>query len=163
MSRKSSLESEHHHGIADIIGLALQALAALLVIAQFSFDRGDISFQRVPPNESTHNWIGPVGAHLAHWFFQTFGFAAYVLPLIFGAFGLAYLFGLLGWLRERSRWSVLWAAMLMIAATGLLYIFSDKGWMGKAHERIGALSAGGFFGWLSFEYVFWMLGTAGAT
>jgi DNA segregation ATPase FtsK/SpoIIIE, S-DNA-T family len=148
VSRKGS--SEAHHGFADVIGIALLAAALLLLVAQVSFDCRDIAGLNFPPNKSTHNWIGPAGAYIAHWSFQLFGFAAYVLPLIFAAFGLANLFGLLGYLRERSKWSVLWSAVLLVSVTGLLQILTDTHWLGKAHERIGSMSAGGFLGYVTY-------------
>ena len=64
MSRKASPESEHR-GFADVIGVALLALALLLVVAQFSFDHCDIPSLCTPHNKPAHNWIGPLGAHLA--------------------------------------------------------------------------------------------------
>ncbi|MSU60040.1 MAG: DNA translocase FtsK [Pedosphaera sp.] len=161
MSRKASPESEHH-GFADVIGVVLLAAALLLVVAQLSFDRCDIASLCDPPNKPTHNWIGPVGAHFGHWFFLLFGVAAYVLAPLLVAFGLAYLFGILGYLRERSKWSTLWAAMLMLAVTGLLHILDLHNLAGHARDRLGAQSAGGFLGWFTYEYGFWMLGTTGA-
>src|ERR1043166_642182 len=62
MSRKASASSESSHGFNDIIGLILLVVALLLFAAQFSFDRYDLKAVRVPPNESTHNLIGPAGA-----------------------------------------------------------------------------------------------------
>jgi S-DNA-T family DNA segregation ATPase FtsK/SpoIIIE len=160
VSRKASSDSDH--GFGDIIGVVLLAAALLLLVAQLSFDRCDIPALCDPPNKPAHNWIGPMGAHFAHWFFVLFGIAAYALPPLLTAFGLAYLFGILGYLRERLRWSSLWSATLMVAFTGLLHILDVYALAGYARERIGAQGAGGFFGWLTFEYGFWMLGTVGA-
>ena len=161
MSRKASSESEHR-GFADVIGVALLALALLLVVAQFSFDRGDISGLRVPPNASTHNWIGPLGAHLAHWFFMLFGVAAYVLPVLFAAFGVAYLFNFLAYLRQHSRWSVMWAVVLVMSLTGLLHMMNDSSFAAAVVERIGAAFFGGYLGYVPWEYFLWMLGAVGA-
>ena len=47
-----------------------------------------------------------LGAWLAYGFFSVFGVAAYLLPLLLAAFGTAYLLNILGYLRERLRWSV---------------------------------------------------------
>jgi len=160
MSRRASSDSDN--GFGDIIGVVLLAAALLLLVAQLSFDRCDIPALCDPPNKPTHNWIGPMGAHFAHWFFVLFGVAAYALPPLLTAFGLAYLFNILGYLRERVRWSSLWSAGLLVALTGLLHILDVFALAGYARERIGAQGAGGFVGWITFEYAFWMLGTVGA-
>ena len=58
MSRKSS--SDSHNGFDDVIGVALLAVALLLLVAQLSFDRYDLSFFNDPHNKPVHNWIGTV-------------------------------------------------------------------------------------------------------
>jgi len=160
VARKGS--SESHHGFADVIGIVLLAAAALLLFAQLSFDRGDIAALTTPPNKPLHNWIGWLGAHFAWIFFLLFGVTAYLVPVLFAAFGVAYLFNFLGYLRERSKWSILWAALLLVSLTGLLHIMWDSGLTGKIHDNLGTHSAGGTLGFITFEYAFWMLGKVGA-
>ena len=63
MSRKSP--SDSRNGFDDVIGVALLAAALLLLVAQFSFDRYDISFLTTQLNKPAHNWIGLLGAYLA--------------------------------------------------------------------------------------------------
>jgi hypothetical protein len=58
MSRKSP--SDSGRGFNDVIGVALLAAALLLLVAQFSFDRYDLSFFKDPHNKPVHNWIGTV-------------------------------------------------------------------------------------------------------
>jgi DNA segregation ATPase FtsK/SpoIIIE, S-DNA-T family len=166
MSRKTA---GSHNGFGDVIGVALLAGALLLLVAQFSFDRNDISFLTTHLNKPAHNWIGLLGAWLAYGFFSAFGSAAYVLPPLLALFGVAYLLDFLGYLRERLRWSLLWSATLLISLTGLLYMMDDGSVSGKFHERIGAQSGGGLLGWLtygqtpSYDYGFSLLGPLGAT
>lgn len=160
MARKGS--SESHHGFADVIGILLLAAAVLLLFAQLSFDRGDIAALTTPPNKPLHNWIGWLGAHFAWIFFLAFGVTAYIVPVLFAAFGVAYLFNFLGYLRERSKWSMLWAGLLLVSLTGLLHIMWDSGLTGNIHVNLGTHSAGGALGFLTFEYAFWMLGKVGA-
>ncbi len=151
-------------GLNDVIGIALILFIALpLLCAQLSFDRYDLPFYKEPHNSHVHNWIGPMGAHLAHWLFMLFGLGAYLLPWIFGVFAAAYLFGVLAYVRERVWWFLLWCVVLLIAVTGLCYLFDLHGLAGHARERIGASNAGGELGRLTFEYAFWMLGHLGAT
>ena len=167
MSRKTTSGSAH--GLGDVIGVALLAAALLLFVAQLSFDTRDIAGLNLPPNKSAHNWIGPLGAYLAWGTFLPLGVAAYLLPWLFAAFGVAYLLNFLGYLRERLRWSLLWAVVLLVSVTGLLYILDNAGWLGQLRERIGSQSAGGWLGFLTYgqtptyEYGFCLLGGIGAT
>jgi len=167
MSRKAS--SNPAHGFGDIIGVALLFAALLLLVAQWSFDRGDISFLTTHLNKPTHNWIGPLGAYLAWASFIPLGLVAYLLPMLLATFGLSYLLNFPSHLRERLRWSLIWSAVLVLSLTGLLYILDNAGWLGKVRDSIGSLSAGGWLGFLTFgqtpryEYGFCLLGTAGAT
>jgi S-DNA-T family DNA segregation ATPase FtsK/SpoIIIE len=166
MSRKSPPDS--NKGFADVIGVALLAAALLLLVAQFSFDRYDLSFFKDPPIKPVHNWIGTVGAYLAWGSFLPFGVVGYLLPVLFAAFGVAYLLNVLGYLRERLRWSLLWTVVLLIALTGLFHMMDDGSKHGKFHEVIGSMSSGGWLGYLTFgqtprhEYGFCLLGKVGA-
>jgi S-DNA-T family DNA segregation ATPase FtsK/SpoIIIE len=148
MSRRTA--SGPGNGFADAIGVALLAAALLLLVAQWSFDRHDISWLGDPHNKYAHNWIKLPGAYLAWGSFLFLGIAAYLLPFVLAVFGTAYLLNFPGYLRERSRWSVLWSAILLISLTGLLYLADNAGLFGKIHERIGSQSAGGGLGWLTY-------------
>jgi DNA segregation ATPase FtsK/SpoIIIE, S-DNA-T family len=167
MSRKTG--SGSNNGFGDVIGIALLATALLLLVAQFSFDRYDLSFFRDPHNKPIHNWIGPLGAYLAWGVFLPFGLVAYLVPPLLALFGAAYLLNFLGYLRERLRWSLLWSAMLIVSLTGLLYLADNGGLRGKIHENIGAQSIGGWLGWLTYgqtpdrNFGFSLLGPLGAT
>ena len=53
MARKSSGESQHQHGLNDVVGIILLGLAILLLVAMLSYDSRDIpsnyvSTQRPP-------------------------------------------------------------------------------------------------------------------
>jgi len=161
MSRKSSSDSAN--GFGDVIGVALLAAALLLLVAQFSFDRYDLASVRMPPNKPVHNWIGPFGAWIAHCAFFLFGVGAYALPLLLAAFGVAYLFKFLGYLRQRSWWSVLWAVVAVLSLTGLLHMTDGTALAEGWREKITAPFIGGWFGYFPYEYGFWMLGPVGAT
>ena len=154
----------------DVIGVALILFIALpLLFAQLSFDRHDISAIQFPPNKEAQNWIGTAGAHLAWYSFVIFGVAAYLLPFLVALFGVSYWVGFLSYLRERIRWSIVWAVLLLISATGLLFILDSAGWLGKVRVSIGATSAGGCLGYLTYgqtsgyNYGFALLGALGAT
>ena len=141
MARKTGGDSSD--GFHDIIGVSLLALALLLIVAQFSFDSHDLRFLHDPPNKPAHNWIGPLGAYLAYFFFFLLGLAAYVLPFVLGLFGAAYLFNFFGYLRRGLWWSELWAGVLLLSATGLMHImFLGRSLLGWT-ESTGVLS--GYF------------------
>ena len=162
MAKKSG--DSPKNGFNDVIGLVLLLLiAAPLLIAQLSFDPRDIAFLTTSVNKVKHNWIGPLGAHLAHVFFVVFGVAAYFLPWICGAFGTSYLFGVLPFLRERVRWFTFWTFVFLVSFTGIFHVLDQHKLAGYTSISIGATSAGGGLGWLTYEYGFWMLGTIGAT
>jgi S-DNA-T family DNA segregation ATPase FtsK/SpoIIIE len=167
MSQKTG--SDSNKGFGDVIGVALLAVALLLLVAQFSFDRYDLSFFRDPHNKPIHNWIGPLGAYLAWGTFLPLGLVGYLLPWLLAAFGAAYLLNFLGYLREHLRWSLLWSVMLIVSLTGLLYLADNGGLRGKIHETIGAQSIGGWLGWLTYgqtqnrNFGLSLLGPLGAT
>ena len=125
MSRKTSPDSAN--GFGDIIGIALLAVALLLLVAQLSFDSNDVSFLTTKLNKPTNNWIGPLGAYLAWASFIPFGLVAYLLPVLFTAFGLSYLLNFPRHLREHLRWSSVWSVTLLVSLTGLLFIMDDGG------------------------------------
>ncbi|MBK7998731.1 MAG: DNA translocase FtsK [Verrucomicrobia bacterium] len=158
MARKDSkAPAQQHRGMSDIIGIVLIAMAVLLVVAQLSFDRGDVSSNRYPPNQTTHNLIGAAGAFIANLLFQGFGAGAYVLPILLMLFGLGHLFEFLSYLRR--RW--VWAAVLFMTCLGMFDLYS--GYLATLRHNIGAASAGGFFGQIMNQLVFGNFGQIGAT
>jgi S-DNA-T family DNA segregation ATPase FtsK/SpoIIIE len=168
MSRK--MGSGSNNGFGDVIGVALLAIALLLLVAQLSFDRFDISFFGDPHNKPIHNWIGPLGAYLAWGSFLPLGLVGYLLPWLFALFGAAYLLNFLGYLRERLQWSLLWSVMLIVSLTGLLRIMDNAELLVKIPLRIGSLwGSGGLLGFTTFgqtpNYNFGvaLLGPLGAT
>ena len=146
-----------HRGFSDIIGIALIASALLLLVAQLSFDRGDISTNRFPPNQTTHNLIGAAGAFGANLLFQGFGAGAFVLPVLLMMFGLGYLFEFLGYLKH--RWA--WAAVLFLTCLGFFALYSDQ--LETLRGNINAPSAGGYLGKFMNDLFFGKFGTLGAT
>src|SRR5271166_6624701 len=101
MARKTGDAPGSRNGLNDVIGIALFALALLLLVSQLSFDRYDLPWVRVPPNTEIHNWIGVIGAYFAWFTFLPLGVAAYLLPWMLTAFGVAYVSAALGYFGER--------------------------------------------------------------
>ncbi|HWD92477.1 MAG TPA: DNA translocase FtsK [Verrucomicrobiae bacterium] len=167
MSRKA--DSGSSRGFDDVIGVVLLLAALLLLLAQLSFDPHDITYLYNPPIRPAHNFIGPLGAYIAWWVFLLLGVVGYFLPFLVAVFGAAYMFGFLHYLRERLQWSLLWSFGLLISLTGLLFLADRGGILGKVHESIGANSAGGGLGYLTYgesaryQWGFSLLGPIGAT
>jgi S-DNA-T family DNA segregation ATPase FtsK/SpoIIIE len=161
MSRKA--DSGSSRGFDDIIGVVLLLAAVLLLVSQLSFNHEDISFLREAPKGAIHNWIGPLGAHFAWWIFSLFGIAAYLVPPLLAAFGAAYLFHFLDYLQERRWWSNIWVFVLLFSVTGLFDLLDHLSVMAQIRHSIGAPSVGGWLGYISYRWLFWMLGSVGAT
>src|SRR5437763_4727288 len=107
MARKADSQSAvHARGFSDIIGITLMALALMLLVAQLTFHPHDVAANRVPPNETIHNWIGKFGAFTANGLFGMFGAGAFALPVLLVFFGLGYLFETFGYLRRRWPWAL---------------------------------------------------------
>src|SRR5207244_9620455 len=110
-------------------------------------------------NRPAHNWIGPLGAHVAHACFFVFGFSAYMLPLLLAAFGLAYWLEALSYLKR--RW--VWAAVLLVSCMGWLHLLDlphlrdSSSLFSRARTAIGAPSIGGFVGTTRHDYFPWLI------
>ena len=94
-----------HRGFGDILGIALIAAALLLLLAQLSFDRYDVDSNKVPANQTAHNWVGGAGAWSANLLFQVFGAGAYILPILLFLYGLGCLFEFFAYLKRRWPWA----------------------------------------------------------
>ena len=169
MARKSGDNSNSKNGFNDVIGVALLALALLLLVSQLSFDSRDLPFVQVPRSKDIHNWIGTIGAYLAWFTFIPFGLAAYLLPWISAAFGVAYLLNVLTYLRERLGWCLLWTALLFVSITGVLHLMNSVAIIEDLKKNLYTSFAGGWLGYLTYgrmnryDYGFVLLGNLGAT
>jgi S-DNA-T family DNA segregation ATPase FtsK/SpoIIIE len=166
MSRKTA---DSHNGLNDVIGAVLLFAALLLLVAQFSFDRYDLSFVSTSaPRHHAHNWIGSLGADVAYAFFFIFGLAAYIFPFLLAAFGIGYICNFLSHLRERLLWFGFWSAILIFSLVGLLDMMDSL--LKSLRENVDAPGAGGWLGQTMFDFKlfgcdwgFWALGSVGAT
>lgn len=71
-----------------LAGLGLVVFSCAAVLALFSFDMNDPSFNTASTNEFVSNWMGPFGSYVADLLFQLIGLAAFFLCLIFFTIGL---------------------------------------------------------------------------
>jgi S-DNA-T family DNA segregation ATPase FtsK/SpoIIIE len=70
--------------INELVGFVGITLAVLLALSLLSYSPQDAAFNvaAAPPSAGpSHNWIGPVGAHIADLFFQGLGYAAFLFPV----------------------------------------------------------------------------------
>jgi S-DNA-T family DNA segregation ATPase FtsK/SpoIIIE len=81
-------ENRRINELAGFVGITL---AVLLALSLLSYSPQDAAFNvsaAAPATGPSHNWIGPVGAHVADLFFQGVGYAAFLFPV--GVFLLAF-------------------------------------------------------------------------
>ena len=155
------------------MGVVLLGLALLLFIAMSSFDRNDLRANTTVPNVIAHNWIGGAGAWIANKFFQAFGAAAFVVPVLCLLFGFSCFFNTLHYLRR--RWA--WGLVLFFCCVGFLSLFTNEravsqlalnpdlpsaGFLEHVSRNLGTSSAGGVAGvWLN--QIFGNFGRPGAS
>lgn len=157
MARKPASREGDHQGRNDVLGIVFFALAVLLCIALFSYDRRDLDTNTVPPNREIHNLIGSAGAKSAWALFFVFGAAAYLLPILLLFLSLGYLLQVLSYMRR--RW--LWSAVLVLACMGLLDLYTAN--FEPLRTNINAPSAGGIIGQALNNHLFVYFGKVGAT
>jgi S-DNA-T family DNA segregation ATPase FtsK/SpoIIIE len=156
MARKASAGSEAAHGFNDIIGIVLTGLSLLLLVALISYNPRDVPVNKLPPNPSTHNWIGPIGAWTAWFWFLVVGAAAYEMPALLFFLGLGCFFDFFAYLRR--RWP--WALVLFFCCIGLLDLY--KGSLGAFQRNLYTM-AGGIIGENMNKLFFGYFGMVGAT
>jgi S-DNA-T family DNA segregation ATPase FtsK/SpoIIIE len=137
----------------EIVAILLFAVSALLALCLVSYNPNDASWSAAGSG-GARNLIGSIGANLAAALFQTFGVAAFMLPLLLAA---------AAWRRFRtrrihaplSRVAGLLTVTLAIASLCALYITSPLA------DR--SFNAGGFIGALVAESLRGLLNTVGAS
>jgi len=92
------LSSDEDLGISPIVrleiyGILVLAFAVGLFAALVTFNPIDVSPQTTIRTEPIHNAIGPVGAHVAHFFLSAVGLAAFAICGILAYLGLSYVIG----------------------------------------------------------------------
>jgi DNA segregation ATPase FtsK/SpoIIIE, S-DNA-T family len=97
--------------LSECLGVALFALALIWLIALVTYDPSDPAwFFHAGATGVPGNFIGRVGAFLAELSFQLFGFASFLIPVLFGAVG----------------WNLFWCRKVeavFTKAVGLLMLF----------------------------------------
>ena len=122
----------------EAVGIVLTGAAVLCALALATFTPTDPSFFASSSSGVTRNWIGPAGAQVSAALYETFGLAAWFLPLILIA-------GALRQLRrntESLRGSAVLGLVLVGLATGILMCLIA----GRIRLRGASMMAGGLVG-----------------
>ncbi len=107
----------------EVIGWFCIGIGLLLLLALFSYDRRDPSWGTASARIAVSNWIGPLGANTANTLYQSFGYIALLVPVLF--FVLAY------WLIRYSRIQFSWFKMagllvVLLSLAGLLSVIDSS-------------------------------------
>ncbi len=132
-------ELTENRRINELIGFIGMTLGVLLALSLLSYSPQDASFNvsaPAPIGAPAHNWIGPVGAHVADLFFQGLGYAAFLFPV-----GL--LLVALYWFRSKKMASPV--AKVVGAALFVFALPAEFSLVGLPDVR-GALPPGGILG-----------------
>jgi DNA segregation ATPase FtsK/SpoIIIE, S-DNA-T family len=132
-------ELTENRRINELIGFVGVTLGVLLALSLLSYSPEDASFDvsAAPPiGGPAHNWIGPVGAHVADLFFQGLGYAAFLFPI--GLFVVA-----LYWFRSKKMPSPI---AKLIGATLFVFALPAEFSLAGLPEVRGALPPGGMLG-----------------
>ena len=158
MARKEAPQKDTTQGGAnEVLGIGLFALAVLFLLALFSYDKGDLSFNGTEVNDPRHNLVGLIGAWLAQGCFLALGVSAYLLPPLTLVFAFGFLINKLDGLRKRWPWAI---AMILAGSAGLsLY----PNLFGGLAGQLNTVDGGGYIGLLLNKAIFQHVGTAGAT
>jgi len=137
-------------------GILLVTVALLFLLSLFSYEPGDIPLLKSPPNRPAENFIGPVGAWTAFFFFMALGIGAYLLPAGLMMIGLLLIFK-----REGRVWpKAIWLTLMLLS---LLCIFDLQpgAWEGVV-EKLNTSGPGGVVGiFLTDGLLVRWLGTVG--
>ncbi len=106
---------------SELLGFLLGVLGLLVLLSLISYRTLDPSFNSDSASTS-HNWIGLWGSYSADAFFQVFGWAAFLLPVVLFVIGMSWL---LDRKFEAPATKAIGAALLMGSFSALLQIIPE--------------------------------------
>jgi S-DNA-T family DNA segregation ATPase FtsK/SpoIIIE len=124
----------------EIIGIALIAVAIFLFLSLISYDPADPSLfsYSSQKGKEIHNWMGIVGAYVAGFLFQGFGFPSFLVSFVLGFYAFSFI------LHWEWKYPLVklggWAVILLTTST----LFSM--WMKPLRIYTQDLLVGGFLG-----------------
>ncbi len=137
--------------VREVQGISAVAVAAFLFVALAVFDPA------IAPGHQAA-LVGPVGIWLAWGVFRSFGYAAFLFPLMAGVWGLS---AFVRPLATRGWVPIGGLLLLLLTATGLLHHATDT-FAAARMTRGGMVQAGGFIGWGIGAALHTTIGNAGA-
>ncbi len=145
-------QSSHSH-VREIWALVLVGVAVLLLLSLLSYNPFDVGNTAAGTQHPIHNFIGPIGAWIAHVTFSVWGIGGYVLMAVLGIIGGMLLLG-----REVPwRGKVGAGVLLLVSSACLLHIAGMEG----ARKALNLPSAGGFVGMFVGDFFTRLLGAIG--
>ncbi|MCU0254777.1 MAG: DNA translocase FtsK 4TM domain-containing protein, partial [Acidobacteria bacterium] len=139
----------------EAVGIVLTGAAVLCALALATFTPTDPSFFASSSSGVTRNWIGPAGAQVSAVLYETFGLAAWFLPLILIAGALRQL--------RRSAETLRGSAVLGLVLVGLATAVLMCLIAGRIRLRGASLMAGGLVGSLLSKSLTALASDVGAT
>jgi DNA segregation ATPase FtsK/SpoIIIE, S-DNA-T family len=137
--------------VREVQGITALAVAAFVFVALAVFD------PTVAPGHQAA-LVGPVGIWLAWGVFRSFGYAAFLFPLMGAVWGLS---AFVRPLASRGWVPIGGLVLLLLTATGLLHHATDV-FAAARVTRGGMVQAGGFIGWTIGAALHTSIGNAGA-
>lgn len=141
--------------VNDVLAVLLGAVAALLLLALFTYDPKDPSWNSVSSKAEPSNLIGMVGAYVSDLFLQLFGLASFIIPplIVYIAVKVFYSRG-----ARIPALKIAGSALLLVAFSGFLSLFPKLG-IGTLEHISGN---GGAVGYVLCEKLVGLLNTLGA-
>jgi S-DNA-T family DNA segregation ATPase FtsK/SpoIIIE len=124
----------------EIVGIALIAVAIFLFLSLVSYNPADPSFfsYSSQKGKEIHNWMGIVGAYVAGFFYQGFGFPSFLISFVLGLYAFSFI------LHWEWKYPLVklggWAVILLTTSS----VFSM--WMKPLRIYAQDLLVGGFMG-----------------
>jgi S-DNA-T family DNA segregation ATPase FtsK/SpoIIIE len=150
-SRRVRRPAQPRRWVREVQGISAIALASFLFVALAVFDPA------VAPSHQAA-LVGPVGIWLAWGFFRSFGYVAFLFPLMAGVWGMS---AFVRPLATRSWVPIGGLLLFLLTATGLLHHATDA-FAAARMTRGGMVQAGGFIGYAIGAALHTTIGNAGA-
>lgn len=107
-----------------VVGFLWASFYVVTVLSLASYDSADLPFNVYPANPVPTNFIGYLGAGLAGILYYSFGFGAWLIPLLSFGCCLAFFLGFdIQW-----RWKPLWVSLFLLSGCSLLALQHIGGW-----------------------------------
>ena len=149
--RRARRAAQPRRWVREVQGITAVAVAAFLFVALAVFDPAVL-----PSHQAA--LVGPVGIWLAWGVFRSFGYAAFLFPIMAGVWGLS---AFVRPLATRGWVPIGGLLLLLLTATGLLHHATDT-FAAARVTRGGLVQAGGFIGWTIGASLQTTIGNAGA-